>query len=128
MKMKILYLIVMVAVLTSCTEKFLDEKDPNRQTTDNFWKTEADLKTATATLYWNATWWNAMPFSLINILRHEYWCSDNADPSSFNYSNDPSTSPDFRSNYRGIFNCNQIIQYGGAMDIDESIKKLFLPG
>ena len=54
-RIQIYLIMLVVAVLSSCTDKFLDEQNPNNQTQDNFWKTEADLQKGVTACYFNMT-------------------------------------------------------------------------
>jgi len=131
MKMKIIYIIVMVAFLSSCTESFLDEQDPNRVTTANFWKTESDLKLALAPCYWsiNSIYGDLGGFGFVqskddvteaysNVSNGWIWQL----PAFIETPSEDHINRWWSWHYWSIGFCNQVIQYGGAMDIDENIK------
>jgi starch-binding outer membrane protein, SusD/RagB family len=138
MRTKILYLILLGVGLSlaSCSKEFLDEKNPNKAdstASGNAWQTEDDLNSAMASVYQVAgiSVWGCYGSigSLLDVLRtEEVDCSgDGGDYCTFR--NDASSSNPgevWTSDYQGIFYANQIIQYGGAMDIDDNIKNKYL--
>jgi len=131
MKMNNIYLSILVVLLASCTTDYLDEQDPNRVTTGNFWKTEADLKAALATCYqpMNSTfgYYGSLGIHTHEVRTENYgWLVGPYDSYDVEiFQNTPNHSFEdglWGSNYRGINYANQVIQYGGAMDIDENVK------
>ena len=134
MKLKYFYtMIVFILVLSSCSDSFLDETDPNQITTTEFWKSAADIKSALATGYnaitddytghYGTVNWQLMESRTENFLerndvRARYEISIFQNTFSNDYASDL-----YKGAYVGIFRSNQIIQYGGAIDgIDEDDK------
>ena len=133
----ILYFIVLVTLFSSCTKTFLDEQDPNRVTTANFWKTEGDLKSALGTAYWAATsewgyYGYGISFYTEESRAENYYLPvvPGWDYDITIYQNDPNNdgaNQSFTIQYRGINFANQVIQYGGAMSVDQAIKDKYIP-
>lgn len=137
--MKIKYYLFIALTLflgSSCSESFLVETDPNGITTDDFWQTEDDLESAVATIYnaitddynghYGTVNWELMSartenFNQRNDVRNRYVISIFQNSSS----NDCSTNL-YKGCYIGIFRANQVIEYGGEMDLDDDVKNPLL--
>lgn len=134
MKLKYFFLFIFTLLLgNSCSESFLDQSNPTQITTEDFWQTEDDLESAVATIYniitddyqghYGTVNWQLMEsrtenFEERNDVRARYEIAVFQNTSSNDYSADL-----YKGAYVGIFRANQIIQYGGAMDIDETVKQ-----
>ncbi len=116
----------------ACSESFLEEGNPNQITTQDFWKTEDDLKSGVATIYnaitddyegrygtvnWELIESRTENFTVRNDVRSRYEICVYQNT----ISNESSESL-YKGAYIGIFRANQVIQYGGAMELDESVK------
>lgn len=136
MKIKYLVAIIVMAGLTSCSDSFLDQQDPNQVTTASFWKTEADLYSGLATVYsaftadysgyygtvnWELKDARTENFTQRNDVRDRYEISVYQNTAS----NDCSTSL-YTGAYIGIFRANQVIQYGSAMDLADDVKNKYI--
>ena len=132
--MKIKYILIATTMFLgiSCSESFLDETDPTQITTTDFWKTEGDLESATATIYnaitddyqghYGTVNWQLMEsrtenFTERNDVRARYEISVFQNTMSNDYASDL-----YKGCYVGIFRANQVIQYGEQMDLDENLK------
>jgi starch-binding outer membrane protein, SusD/RagB family len=130
----LIYLLSGTMLFISCSKDFYDEKDPNKITSANFWQTEADLNSAVASVYGTAGGGLYGCFGGLGTLPNfgcragefNYYQSD----ANFEiFSNDPNTaitSSLWGSDYQGIFYANQIIKYGGDMDVAASIKNKYV--
>jgi starch-binding outer membrane protein, SusD/RagB family len=133
MKIKYFLFIILILLLgNSCSDSFLDETDPTQITTNEFWKTEDDLTSAIATIYniitddykghygtvnWELIESKTENFEERNDVRARYEISVFQNT----FSND-CTADLYKGAYVGIFRANQVIQYGGEMDISDDIK------
>jgi len=132
MEIKYLYIISILFLVSSCSDSFLKEEDPNQITTDNFWQTKDDLESGVATIYnvitddyeghYGTVNWELMEsktdnFTERNDVRNRYVISVFQNTSSNDYASDL-----YKGCYVGIFRANQVIEYGGAMDLDEDVK------
>ncbi len=133
--MKIKYFLIILLIIsigTSCSDSFLEEEDPTQITTDDFWQTEDDLLSAVATIYnaitddydghygtvnWELIESKTENFEERNDVRNRYVISVFQNTSSNDCSADL-----YKGAYVGIFRSNQVIQYGGAMDLSDDVK------
>ncbi len=131
MKIKILILTLLVIVSFSCSDSFLDKEDPTQITTDSFWETEDDVVSGLASIYnaitddydghYGTVNWQLMEsktenFEERNDVRTRYVISIFQNTSS-----NGSAASLYSGAYVGIFRANQVIQYGGAMDLGEDV-------
>jgi starch-binding outer membrane protein, SusD/RagB family len=130
MSTKIISIIILGVFLASCSKDFYDEKDPNKITSANFWQTEEDLNSAIWGVYWAATTTNGCygePMLLPELTRTEEFHSYDDDYGTFtNTSNRSDITTNWGIDYQGIFYANQILKYGGDMDISSNIKSKYL--
>ena len=137
-KIKIYLIILAVALLSSCTDKFLDIQNPNNQTTDNFWKTEADLQAGVIACYhpMNDQWsgyYGAVFSFLIDARSVDIWNGPTTLSNYMLYTNNASYTGSgaqgggyWQNCYTGINYCNQVIEYGSAAPLDASVKDKYI--
>jgi len=131
-KIRILYFMVLVAFLASCTDKFLDLQDPNKQTVSTFWQTEDDLHKGIVAAYqpMMARWggYYGELNNMWNDLRTpDYWMYALGDYGASAYTNTISDFSDYyHTTYTGINYANQVLQYGSAAPIDEAVKARYM--
>lgn len=116
----------------SCSDSFLKLDNPNKITTDNYWKTADELESAVATIYsvmiddyqghygtcnWELLEGKTENFSIRNDVRARYEISTFLNTASNGYASDL-----YKGCYVDIFRANQVIQSGGAMTIDDAVK------
>jgi len=139
---KLLYFIlalIMIAPLASCDD-FLEQKSPDKLTSDNYWRNQSDALAGLASAYsqlesfigWDE-WQEGRPVV-------EYYRNDMLQPGSdafnytwwtdlYNFSYTPGNyalNLIWKTNYRGINFCNQILENVPnipAEEIDEDIRK-----
>lgn len=132
MKNRYIIFISAALLLGSCSGSFLDLDNPNKITTDNYWKTADDLESAVATIYnemvedyeghygtvnWELNEGRTENFTIRNDVRARYEIST--------YLNTPSNSCAtslYKGCYVSIFRANQVVEYGAAMSIDSTVK------
>ena len=132
MKTKYILLISAAILMGSCSDSFLKLDNPNKITTNNYWKTTSDLESAVATIYsimvedyqgqYGTTNWELKDgrtenFAIRNDVRARYEIATFLNTASNGYASDL-----YKGCYVGIFRANQVIQYGGAMTIDDAVK------
>lgn len=132
MKTRHILLISSALLLGSCSESFLELDNPNKITTDSYWKTADELESSIATIYsemvedyeghygtvnWELNEGRTENFTIRNDVRARYEIATYLNTAS----NGCATSL-YKGGYVGIFRANQVIQYGTAMDIDASVK------
>jgi hypothetical protein len=132
MKTRYIYLISATLLFGACSESFLELDNPNKITTDNFWKTSDELESAVATIYnemvedyeghygtvnWELNEGRTENFIIRNDVRARYEISTYLNTAS----NGCATSL-YKGGYVGIFRANQVIEYGAAMQIDSAVK------
>lgn len=133
MKTKIISLLLLGFLLgTSCSETFLDEKNPNKITSSVFWQTEDDLDKAMPSVYngiiggdWGP--YGAVFYEIVEFLTENYYVvPGNPDIDNIqiyqNTTPNPYTDNPWANWYKSIFYANQIIKYGGDMNIASNIK------
>jgi len=132
MKTKYVLLISSAIFLGSCSDSFLELDNPNKVTTNSYWKTASDLESSIATIYsqmvddyqghYGTCNWELMEgrtenFAIRNDVRARYEISTFMNTASNGYASDL-----YKGYYVGIFRANQVIQYGSAMNIDDAVK------
>jgi starch-binding outer membrane protein, SusD/RagB family len=125
MNTKLLILILPVIILASCSKEFLDQTNPNKLSSESFWKTEADLNAAVATTYapmvdYEGGMYGTVAFSEDLGFRTDqffYYLSDASVEIFTNDANCTYTAALWKQDYKGIFYANQVIKYGGDMDL-----------
>ena len=134
MKIKYILSIIFITLLvSSCSNSFLEESDPNQITTNEFWQSEDDINSALATVYnaitddytghygtcnWQLLESRTENFLERNDVRARYEISIFQNTFSNDYASDL-----YKGAYIGIFRANQVIQYGGAIEgISDEVK------
>jgi len=129
---------IVLLLISGCTEEFLELDDPNRVTTEKFWKTEGDLEGGVIAAY----------KALSEHGDGSYYMRTNPQltegkTENFNVSTDVITRYDigsyintvsnknsalvFRYLYIGIFRANQVIFYGPQVEeIDEEARNIMI--
>ncbi|KJF42133.1 RagB/SusD family nutrient uptake outer membrane protein [Draconibacterium sediminis] len=68
MKLKYIFLAFLTLFMASCNEEWLELSNPNLQTTETFWQSEADVKAGVSATYmgllYDGTWLRFVPFAL----------------------------------------------------------------
>ncbi len=119
-------IILSILVLSSCSDSFLDESDPNQITTAEFWKSADDMESALATVYnaitddynghYGTVNWQLMESRTENFIeRNDVRARYEISVYQNTFSNDYAANL-YKGAYVGIFRANQIIQYGGAIE------------
>jgi hypothetical protein len=131
----IIYLISLL-MLVSCSD-FLDLDNPNKKTTQSYWKTIEDMEMGIAAIYnafleEPAGYWEIQAMQMKEC-RTENFTTRNDVQGRYaisTYKNTPSTNEStqiFKSAYVGIFRANQVIYYADELtDVDETKKKQLL--
>jgi len=130
-KLIILFFIGGLLSISSCSED-LDLGNPNKLTSESFWKTPADLESGVATIYNalvdnnNAGYWEIQAMQLKEN-RTENFIARNDVQGRYavsTYKNSPSTGETtgiYKTCYIGIFRANQVIHYAPQIqNIDET--------
>ncbi|WP_163713078.1 RagB/SusD family nutrient uptake outer membrane protein [Mangrovibacterium lignilyticum] len=119
-------IILFILILSSCSDSFLDESDPNQITTTEFWKSAGDIESALATGYnaitddynghYGTVNWQLMESKTENFIeRNDVRARYEISVFQNTFSNDYAANL-YKGAYVGIFRANQIIQYGGAIE------------
>ncbi len=136
---KILLLLFVISLFTSCEEDYLDVTDPNNLSPDTFWQTEEDgIKAITATYalfqyqVWNGRWgWYEMGYmnlecrsDLINL--YDMWSPFgkmsryDADPTSY-------VLHDYWSfTYQALYAANQVIENVHNLNTPQEVKNTLM--
>ncbi len=132
MKIKLFIFTLIILFVSSCSESFLEQEDPTQITTDAFWETEDDIVSGLASIYnaitddyeghYGTVNWELMEgktenFTIRNDVRTRYTISIFQNTSS-----NGSAASLYKGAYVGIFRANQVIQYGGKVDISDDVK------
>jgi SusD family. len=117
---KLLYILVSVIVLMGCSKDNLDLTDPNRITTETFWKTEEDLHSAFAATYGllknvDGGYWGVRGIELSNGRGDDFFIRNDVSYlyqlSTFTNTPDNAAATNlWNVSYRAIFRANQILE------------------
>lgn len=134
MKLRIFISIVIVALLSACNEDFLELENPNLVTQASFWKTEKDLESGVAAIYanlggaWNGTYWDQAGIHTRSGRTENFFMRTDvaARYRICRFLNEPSNGVSttlYRTAYKSIFYCNQVIHYADLIEnIDANVK------
>ena len=126
MKTKYLILILVIFVITACSESFLELDNPNKITSNTYWKSVEDLEAGLATAYNSLVddytgYWGVVALEMKEgrtenfLIRNDV--RDRYDVSTYqNTISNGVTANFYKGCYIGIFRCNQVIYYAGQME------------
>jgi hypothetical protein len=133
---KIMIILCMVSILCSCKKSTLELQNPNRITTEIFWKSENDVLSAFAATYGllrdvNGGFWGVRGVELSNGRGDDFFIrNDVADLYKLStFTNTPDSSPPnelWNTSYRAIFRANQILANIDKVPLDDARKKAFI--
>lgn len=135
---KLLCAAIASCFLMGCKESsFLDEQNPNTNTEQNFWKTEADANSAMATIYSPIRgqmygYFGAFTgFQNMNVRGDDVWAVPNDDPQTWDitiFQNNPNTDRyDWGRMYSSISRANTFLANIDRVSMDET-RKNYLKG
>ncbi len=125
--------LVLSALLSACSEDFINLNNPNQQTTGSFWKTQDDAIQATNAVY-SAMYYDGMYMRLwpwIMDVRADdcrntspWWITD---VSLYNVTPDnPCYIATWEHAYKGVWRANQVLENVPNINMDEKLKKRLL--
>lgn len=134
MKQYIIYACFWALLLPGCSKDFLEKKNPNAVTVDDFWKSEADALAALASTYSmlrnvNTGYWGVRGVELSNGRGDDFFIRNDVKDlySLSTFTNNPDNgvlNSLWEGAYQSIFRANQIIErVDGVAAIEEDSKK-----
>ena len=136
MKKSIIYACLFATLLMGCSKDFLEKKNPNAVTTDDFWKTEADVLSALGATYnllrnVNTGYWGVRGVELSNGRGDDFFIRNDVKDlySLSTFTNNPDNgvlNGLWEGAYQSIFRANQILERtdGIAGIADEDKKQM----
>lgn len=126
----------MALVLAGCSKKNLEVTNPNRLTTETFWKTEADVQSAMAATYGllknvDGGFWGVRGIELSNGRGDDFFIRNDVSYlyqlSTFTNTPDNAAATSvWNISYRAIFRANQIIGNIDKVGLDDAKKKAYI--
>ncbi|WP_419698805.1 RagB/SusD family nutrient uptake outer membrane protein [Mucilaginibacter sp. NFX135] len=124
------------AIVCSCKKSTLELQNPNKITTETFWKTETDVQSAFAATYGllrdvNGGFWGVRGIELANGRGDDFFIrNDVADLYKLStFTNTPDNGPAndlWNISYRAIFRANQILANIDKVPLDANVKKAYV--
>ncbi len=120
MKQRIIYACIYVILFAGCAKDFLDKKNPNQITTEDFWKTEADVLAAVAATYnqlrnVNTGYWGVRGVELSNGRGDDFFIRNDVKDlySLSTFTNNPDNgvlAGLWNGSFQSIFKANQLLE------------------
>jgi hypothetical protein len=136
MKNLILLMGFMVVIVSGCKKSTLELQNPNKITTETFWKNETDVQSAFAATYGllrdvNGGFWGVRGIELGNGRGDDFFIrNDVADLYKLStFTNTPDNGPAndlWNTSYRAIFRSNQILANIDKVPMDAAAKKAYI--
>lgn len=137
-KLSFITLAATIAVIMGCKKSFLETSNPNQLTEDKFWKTEADVKSAIASVYspmrlpLSGYWGAFRGYQDINALGDDVLTIPGGEPSTMQvaYFNNDAKNGDtqdiFAKLYSCIYRANLVIENAGNAKMDAALTKSYV--
>ncbi|MDH7460608.1 RagB/SusD family nutrient uptake outer membrane protein [Chitinophagaceae bacterium 26-R-25] len=137
-KLSFIAVAIIAVVVIGCKKSFLETSNPNQLTEDNFWKTEADIKSAVASVYspmrlpLSGYWGAFRGYQDINALGDDVLTIPGGEPSTIqvaNFINDAKngdTQDIFAKLYSCIYRSNLVIENAAKANLDATLTKSYV--
>lgn len=134
-KLSFMTIAVTVSVIMGCKKSFLETSNPNELTEDKFWKTEADVKSAVASVYspmrlpLSGYWGAFRGYQDINALGDDVLTIPGGEPSTtqvayfINDAKNGDTQDIFAKLYSSVYRANLVIENAGKANLDAALTK-----
>ncbi|HEY9257761.1 RagB/SusD family nutrient uptake outer membrane protein [Chitinophaga sp.] len=133
---KILITVAATLVLASCSRDTLELTNPNKITTDTYWKNEADVKSALAATYGlfknvDGGYWGVRGVELSNGRGDDFFIRNDVSYlyqlATFTNTPDNAAATNvFNTSYRAIFRANQIMENIDKAGLSDDKKKAYI--
>jgi len=137
-KLSFIAMSITTVVVIGCKKSFLETSNPNQLTEENFWKTEADVKSAVASVYspmrlpLSGYWGAFRGYQDINALGDDVLTIPGGEPSTIqvaNFINDAKngdTQDIFAKLYSSIYRANLVIENAAKAKLDATLTKSYV--
>ncbi|MDF2190325.1 RagB/SusD family nutrient uptake outer membrane protein [Paraflavitalea sp. CAU 1676] len=124
-------------IIVGCKKSFLETSNPNQLTEDKFWKTEADVKSAVASVYspmrlpLSGYWGAFRGYQDINALGDDVLTIPGGEPSTtqvayfINDAKNGDIQDIFSKLYSAIYRANLVIENAGKANLDATLTKSY---